>query len=69
MPYESIYDCMEQVDFGTYLSKRGCKFLKKYLMEQGLEEWDEMFEEYYENYDLSDVMGDEGVWNLENAMD
>ena len=29
-------------------------------MEQDLEGWDEMFEEYDENYDLSDVMGDEG---------
>ncbi|THF94627.1 hypothetical protein TEA_028045 [Camellia sinensis var. sinensis] len=63
--YDENYDLSnimgdEGVESGTYLSKRGCKILEKYLMEQDLEECDEIFEEYDENYDLSNIMGDEG---------
>ena len=68
LPYELVYDYLEWVESGAYLSKRGCKILEKYLMEQDLERCDEMFEEYDENYDLSNILGDEGVWNLDNAM-
>lgn len=69
MPYESVYDYLEQVDSETYLSEIWYKFFEKYLMEQDLEGWGDMFEEYDENYDLSDVMGDEEVWNLKKAID
>ena len=29
LPYELVYDYLEQIDFETYLSERRCKFLKK----------------------------------------
>ena len=63
---EDIFDCLFDIGTGNFLSKKGKKYLYELFKKWDLEQLqlDEDFDDYLDNDRLEDIIGDEGMQNL-----